>query len=68
MAMNRRLRPGSRWQNFWFYNQNWEHQTLMSTPDQVYYEFIKLPNEGRLMLGKITPKTPVQKLGSTSFF
>jgi len=28
---------------FEFYNQNRKHQTLKATPDQVYYESIKLP-------------------------
>jgi putative transposase len=28
---------------FEFYNQNRKHQTLKATPDQVYYESIRLP-------------------------
>ncbi len=31
---------------FKFYNQNRKHQTLKATPDQVYYESIRLPEVG----------------------
>lgn len=31
---------------FRFYNEKRKHQTLMATPDQVYYESIKLPRAG----------------------
>ena len=31
---------------FRFYNENRKHQTLKATPDQVYYESIKLPKTG----------------------
>ncbi len=31
---------------FEFYNQNRKHQTLKATPDQVYYESIRLPEVG----------------------
>jgi len=31
---------------FRFYNESQKHQTLMATPDQVYYESIKLPKAG----------------------
>ncbi|HNP26649.1 MAG TPA: integrase core domain-containing protein, partial [Nitrosomonas sp.] len=31
---------------FRFYNENRKHQTLMATPDQVYYGAIKLPKAG----------------------
>jgi len=31
---------------FRFYNENRKHQTLMATPDQVYYESVKLPKTG----------------------
>jgi len=31
---------------FRFYNESRKHQTLMATPDQVYYESIKLPKAG----------------------
>lgn len=31
---------------FRFYNENRKHQTLKTTPDQVYYESIKLPKAG----------------------
>ena len=31
---------------FQFYNKNRKHQTLKATPDQVYYESIKLPETG----------------------
>jgi len=31
---------------FRFYNENRKHQTLKATPDQVYYESIKLPKAG----------------------
>ena len=31
---------------FRFYNKNRKHQTLKATPDQVYYESIKLPETG----------------------
>tara|TARA_R110002073_G_scaffold290541_1_gene455516 strand:- start:1038 stop:1418 length:381 start_codon:yes stop_codon:yes gene_type:complete len=31
---------------FRFYNENRKHQTLMATPDQVYYESIRLPAAG----------------------
>ncbi|MBK7352622.1 MAG: hypothetical protein IPI97_08410 [Nitrosomonas sp.] len=31
---------------FRFYNENREHQTLMATPDQVYYESITLLKTG----------------------
>ena len=31
---------------FRFYNENRKHQTLMATPDQVYYESVRLPKAG----------------------
>ena len=31
---------------FRFYNENRKHQTLKAAPDQVYYEFIRLPKAG----------------------
>ncbi len=31
---------------FHFYNKNRKHQTLMATPDQVYYESVRLQKAG----------------------
>ncbi|MCP5251281.1 MAG: transposase [Burkholderiales bacterium] len=31
---------------FRFYNENRKHQTLMTTPDQVYYESVRLQKAG----------------------
>ena len=31
---------------FRFYNENRKHQTLMATPDQVYYESVRLQKAG----------------------
>ncbi|MDR4519096.1 MAG: hypothetical protein R3E36_00500 [Nitrosomonas sp.] len=31
---------------FHFYNENRKHQTLMATPDQVYYESVRLQKAG----------------------
>ncbi|MDR4651287.1 MAG: hypothetical protein MRJ52_02650 [Nitrosomonas sp.] len=32
--------------HFHFYNENRKHQTLMATPDQVYYESVRLQKAG----------------------